>query len=41
MQSCDAASVNVSRPSHITADRNLRFADGSGRRNSDSSVALA
>src|SRR4051794_30688352 len=30
-----------SRPSHITVLRNLRLVDGSGRRNSDSSLALA
>jgi hypothetical protein len=31
----------TSRPSHITVESNLRFVVGSGRRNSDSSVALA
>ena len=38
MQSGDAGSVNVSRPSHMTVLRNLRLVDGSGRRNSDSSA---
>ncbi len=31
----------VSRPSHMTADRNERLVVGSGRRNSESSFALA
>ena len=41
MQSFDVASGKVSRPSHITVLRNLRFAEGSGRRKSDSSRADA
>ena len=35
------APVDVSRPSHMTAREERRFVVGSGRRNSDSSVALA
>ena len=33
--------ANDSRPSHMTAVRNRRFVAGMGRRNSDSSEALA
>src|SRR5436190_854159 len=32
---------NVSRPSHMTADRNLKLVVGNGRRNNDSSDADA
>ena len=37
----DVGSLKVSRPSHITVLRKRRFAAGRGRRNSDSSRALA
>jgi hypothetical protein len=37
----DVASRNVSRPSHITVLKKRKFVEGSGRRKSDSSSALA
>src|SRR5439155_17980772 len=41
MHSLEAGSRKVSRPSHMSVLRKLRFVDGRGRRNSDRSLALA